>query len=65
MLSAANEYEVLQLLLGECRERLAAYAGAQHPLLFFFRIVLVHTSMVVLHASVCASSPHSASYGAF
>ena len=31
MLSPANEYEVLQLLLGECRERLAAYAGAQHP----------------------------------
>lgn len=31
MLSAANEYEVLQLLLGECRERLAAYAGAQRP----------------------------------
>ena len=31
MLSAANEYEVLQLLLGECRERLAAYAGAQPP----------------------------------
>ena len=31
MLSAANEYEVLQLLLGECRERLAAYAGARHP----------------------------------
>ncbi len=28
VLSPANEYEVLQLLLGECRERLAAYAGA-------------------------------------
>jgi protein-histidine N-methyltransferase len=26
-ISAANEYEVLQLLLGECRDRLAAYAG--------------------------------------
>ena len=25
--SAANEYEVLQLLLGECRDRLAGYAG--------------------------------------
>ena len=27
ILSQANEYEVLQLLLGECRERLGAYAG--------------------------------------
>ena len=27
ILNPANEYEVLQLLLNECRERLAAYAG--------------------------------------
>ena len=28
MLSQANEYEVLQLLLGECKTRLGGYAGA-------------------------------------
>ncbi len=33
VLSPANEYEVLQLLLGECRERLAAYAGAPRAML--------------------------------
>lgn len=33
ILSQANEYEVLQLLLGECRERLSAYAGEALPLI--------------------------------
>ena len=28
ILSQANEYEVLQLLLGECKTRLGGYAGA-------------------------------------
>ena len=28
ILSQANEYEVLQLLLGECKSRLGGYAGA-------------------------------------
>ena len=42
MLSAANEYEVLQLLLGECRERLAAYAGAQDPSPVSVSIFLLH-----------------------
>lgn len=27
-LSQVNEYEILQLLMGDCRERLAAYAGS-------------------------------------
>jgi hypothetical protein len=32
VLSQMNEYEVLQLLLGECRERLAAYSGNPSPM---------------------------------
>ena len=28
VLSQANEYEILQLLLGECRDRLTSYEGA-------------------------------------
>ena len=31
MLSPANEYEVLQLLLGECKTRLGNYAGGLEP----------------------------------
>ena len=31
ILSPANEYEVLQLLLGECKTRLGGYAGGRHP----------------------------------
>lgn len=27
VLSQANEYEILQLLLGECRDRLTSYEG--------------------------------------
>lgn len=33
ILSQANEYEVLQLLLGECKTRLGNYAGGPPPLL--------------------------------
>ena len=29
ILSPANEYEVLQLLLGECKTRLGSYAGGR------------------------------------
>ena len=32
ILSQANEYEVLQLLLGECKTRLGNYAGGRATL---------------------------------
>ncbi len=41
ILNQLNEYEVLQLLLGECRDRLTSYAGMciklpVHVWFFFF-----------------------------
>jgi hypothetical protein len=37
IISQANEYEVLQLLLGECRERLMAYEGER---MYYFSVML-------------------------
>jgi len=47
ILSQANEYEVLQLLLGECKTRLGSYAGAPFSQ---SESAIIHLCLHSLHA---------------